>query len=383
MSGFGSMLGPVSVQGLTDVNTNLTNIQRSLSELLQTISSVTVTTNFIVDATPFLNNGTVPSAGTITAATLAASSLIGNATGAGAIPTAIGVSAPLGFSGTNLTFGTIAASSLLANSSAIGAVPTATGLTSALAFTAGSLGFNTIAASSLLANSSGIGAVPAATGLTSALAFTGGNLGFNTIAATTVLANAAGVSSTPTPTTVSGSLSFIAGALNVPTSLPPNGAAGGDLGSTYPNPTVLQVHGVTTNSSAAAGFVGEYISSTVLVGSAVALTTATPANVTSISLTAGDWDVTGTVAFNPAGTTTQTILTGAVSQTSATLPTIPGSGAYASLGLTFTVGVGSVLPLSTTRVSLAGTTTVYLVAQATFAVSTMGAFGFLGARRVR
>jgi hypothetical protein len=33
--------------------------------------------------------------------------------------------------------------------------------------------------------------------------------------------------------------------------------------------------------------------------------------------------------------------------------------------------------------SLASTTTVYLVAQAAFTVAAMGAFGFIGARRVR
>ena len=163
----------------------------------------------------------------------------------------------------------------------------------------------------------------------------------------------------------------------------PTGSAGGDLTGTYPNPNVAQVHGTATNDNAGAGIVGEFISSTVLVGAAVALTTATPANITSISLTAGDWDVWGTVAFNPAGTTTITDEFGGINTVSATLPTAPGSGAYASFSLPFTVGAGCVFPVGTARLSLASTTTVYLVAQANYAVSTMGAYGFIGARRRR
>ena len=46
--------------------------------------------------------------------------------------------------------------------------------------------------------------------------------------------------------------------------------------------------GTTTNNNAAAGCVGEYVSSAIEYASRVSLTTSTPANVTSISLTAGD-----------------------------------------------------------------------------------------------
>ena len=48
--------------------------------------------------------------------------------------------------------------------------------------------------------------------------------------------------------------------------------------------------GVTSASNAAAGSVGEIISALVAVGSPVSLVNATAKNVTSISLTAGDWD---------------------------------------------------------------------------------------------
>lgn len=142
--------------------------------------------------------------------------------------------------------------------------------------------------------------------------------------------------------------------------------------------------GTGTNDSAAAGIVGEIIESTVLVGSVVALTTATSANVTSISLTAGDWDVWGNVWFNPAATTSITRMQGAINTTSATLPTAPGAGArfaHSQAALVPNAQIG--YPVGQLRISLSGTTTVYLVAEATFTVSTLGAYGYIGARRVR
>ena len=138
--------------------------------------------------------------------------------------------------------------------------------------------------------------------------------------------------------------------------------------------------GTGTNDAAVAGYIGEFVSSTVLVGSAVSLTTATNADVTSISLTAGDWDVWGQVGFSPAATTTQTIIIAWVNDTSVTLPTAPG---YTFLGLPFTTGVGSIIPVPKRRFSLASTTTIYLGARSSFAVDTNAAYGSIFARRVR
>jgi hypothetical protein len=142
--------------------------------------------------------------------------------------------------------------------------------------------------------------------------------------------------------------------------------------------------GTTTNDSANAGSVGEYISSTVLTGSAVSLTTATNANITSISLTAGDWDVSGVVSFNMAATTSVQQYQVAVSTTSATLPTVP-PWARQNLNVNpYAPGaISAHMPTGVIRMSLSGTTTVYLVAQSTFTVSTMAAYGFIAARRMR
>lgn len=143
------------------------------------------------------------------------------------------------------------------------------------------------------------------------------------------------------------------------------------------------VIGTTTNDNAAAGSVGEIIESQITGGSAVPLTVSgTAYDVTSISLTAGDWDVWGNIGFLPNAATTFTVIQGAINTTSATMAN-PNNGAAFLLQLTFTTGQIQTVPVGQKRLSLAGTTTVYLIAAANFAVNTMGAFGSISARRVR
>lgn len=148
--------------------------------------------------------------------------------------------------------------------------------------------------------------------------------------------------------------------------------------------SAVGIKGSITNDSAPAGSVGEIISATVAVGSAVALTTAVSANVTSISLTAGDWDVRGTVAFTPAASTSVTAMLGGVSSTTAALPAATTGALFAQYQAALVAGaINPSYPTGPTRLSLAVTTTVFLVAQGQFTVSTMGAYGALNARRVR
>lgn len=146
--------------------------------------------------------------------------------------------------------------------------------------------------------------------------------------------------------------------------------------------STVGIKGTATNDSVQAGSIGEFISSTITSGATVSLTTATSTNVTSISLTAGDWDVFGTAAFSPAGSTTVTQLQAGVSTTSGTLPT-PPNGGYVSLNTTWATGVGELFTVGTSRALLTTTTSYFLVVNGTFAVSTMGAYGFIGARRRR
>ncbi len=146
----------------------------------------------------------------------------------------------------------------------------------------------------------------------------------------------------------------------------------------------INIVGTNTNDNAAAGEIGEFVSSNVASGSAVSLTTATAANVTSVSLTAGDWDCFGNVGFAPNASTSTTAYAGWISTTSATLPTVPNSGAEASYSLPWSsTTFNALFPVGVIRLSLSGTTTVFLSAYAAFTVSTNGAYGFIGCRRVR
>ncbi len=143
--------------------------------------------------------------------------------------------------------------------------------------------------------------------------------------------------------------------------------------------------GTTTNDNAASGSVGQVVSSSVASGSPVPLTNGTPADITSISLTAGDWDVYPNVMFVSAGAGfTLGNAVGWASTTSATLPALEetallnnGAGGL----LIGAVAYGFTAPFQ--RLSLASTTTVYLSTQSNFSTGTVGAFGRIYARRRR
>jgi hypothetical protein len=146
--------------------------------------------------------------------------------------------------------------------------------------------------------------------------------------------------------------------------------------------TALPRAGVTDGSNAAAGQIGEYISQTVLVGAAVPLASGVTSTVTTISLTAGDWDVSGNVAFQPVPAASVTAVIAGISL-GAVFATEPSGGAIQALIVPFTTGQFQTLLAGTLRVSVAATTTVYLLAQGTFSGGTCGAYGFIGARRRR
>lgn len=149
--------------------------------------------------------------------------------------------------------------------------------------------------------------------------------------------------------------------------------------------TTLKVQGTTTNNNATAGDVGEVISSTVAAGGA-SVSNNVAKNVTTISLTAGDWDVYGNVGFSGAGATVVQLLQGGISTTTATLPALDQQGinAFTSSSGTGLFNISQVTVwCMPTRISLATTTTVYLVALANFTTSTCTAFGSILARRAR
>ena len=152
--------------------------------------------------------------------------------------------------------------------------------------------------------------------------------------------------------------------------------------------------GTTTNDNAPAGYIGERIFSTVPIGSSVSLVTGVGKTITSISLTAGDWDVSGGVDLTTGATTNWTQIFAEPSPTdnSIAIGQAGGSGIdpEAVVQLAAANSSGNVpgaitfnVPLPVARISLASTTTIFLVVQATFTISTMTAFGTIRARRVR
>jgi hypothetical protein len=158
------------------------------------------------------------------------------------------------------------------------------------------------------------------------------------------------------------------------------------------NTAGTKIRGTTTNDAAAAGFVGEYLTESRVRSSATSLTTNTSVNVTTanITLTAGDWDVGGVVGFDAGATTSMTNVIAAISLTSATVPgtdviNVPTSNELRvqysqSAGVTYTVGHVVIPPF---RISVSSSTTIYLVAQSAFTVSTMSTYGSYWARRAR
>lgn len=150
--------------------------------------------------------------------------------------------------------------------------------------------------------------------------------------------------------------------------------------TSFSGPTV----GVTDASSAAAGQVGEVISSEVLSGSAVALTTSTDTNVTSIPLTAGDWEARGNVCLTNVGSPTATALLAWISDVSATVPTRPNKGGMQQLLFAANTTNGTCLATGTRRFNVASTTTVYLSTMEIFSGGTSSsAYGYIEARRMR
>lgn len=138
------------------------------------------------------------------------------------------------------------------------------------------------------------------------------------------------------------------------------------------------IKGTTTNNNAAAGYVGEFTSSTVAQGSAVNFAlSGTGYNITSLSLGAGDWDLEGIGGFVPGVGVSVTQIGVGISTTSgaqgplATVVNSPGNSNPCAY------------PVTRTRISLASTTTVYLAAVGYFSGGTLGAYGYLSARRVR
>lgn len=142
--------------------------------------------------------------------------------------------------------------------------------------------------------------------------------------------------------------------------------------------------GTTTNDSAAAGNVGEVVRSSV---TSVALPTTTQfGDLTSISLTAGDWLVSGLMNYlDNSGTLTNIIL--GISTTTGNSSTGLVSGDNEAIanygGAAFTAVPSGALAVPSYHLQLATTTTVYLKYSATYTGTPGSVSGRISAVRIR
>lgn len=191
-----------------------------------------------------------------------------------------------------------------------------------------------------------------------------------------------GTPTTLVGTNITGTASALSIGGNAATATTATNQSGGTVAATTisasstitPN-TVAGIVGTTLADNAQAGSVGER---TGAVGSAVALTTATPLNVCSVLIQPGDWFIYGVVQFIPAATTPMTVIQAGFSTTSATFG---GFSSYTLLQLPFTAGAAQGMTIPIGRLNISVATTLYLVASSTFTISTCAVSGALSALR--
>jgi hypothetical protein len=144
--------------------------------------------------------------------------------------------------------------------------------------------------------------------------------------------------------------------------------------------TPTNIGGRTSGTAAPAGSIGERITATAA-PAAVSLTTATSATVTSISLTAGVWLITGAVNYTPAATTSISQWAQGANSVAATLG---AQDTYSKVVLAAEVPTAVVFtePIVPLTINISASQTEYLVAQATFTLSTLTAGGTIVATRI-
>lgn len=99
-----------------------------------------------------------------------------------------------------------------------------------------------------------------------------------------------------------------------------------------------------------------------------------------LSLTAGDWDVEGTVTYTKAANTVVAYTRQGITMTEATFG---NEGTFTATAAAISSAIPSSFATPTVRVNISASTYVVLTAQAGFTTSTLSAIGFIRARRVR
>ena len=154
---------------------------------------------------------------------------------------------------------------------------------------------------------------------------------------------------------------------------------GGTFTGTLDGQGQLKGKGTATNDSPSAGYIGEYIESNITTATNVPTSTQY-GDLTSISLTAGDWDVSADIRFYLNGATC-TEVSGGIKTTSGN--SAPVEPAFGGSGPPPTSAYSSAIHVSSAQFLLASTTTIYLKYEATYPAGTPQARGIIRARRSR
>lgn len=334
------------LNGNNATNANLTGVITSVGNATSIASQTGIGSKFVVDASPTITGLTVTGSFTATG-------LVGNA--ALANSTISGIS--LGSNLSTLTFGSH--------------------LTSGGSSYNGSAGI-TITSDATAANTASTIMLRDGSGQVAATTFTGALAGNATTAST---ASAVAVSNITG--TASGVLTFLATSTSANFASVLTDETGSASGGVVVFNKAPNIIGSATNDAAAAGSIGEYLTNN---AGGVSMAGGTAKTVTSVSLTAGDWDVEWFVNVQPAATTNVTQVTSSISTTDNTISFTIGDYSllqYGAGGLVAGASNGIGMVGYKQRVSLSGTTTYYLVSSVNFSVSTLTASGIIGARRAR
>lgn len=139
--------------------------------------------------------------------------------------------------------------------------------------------------------------------------------------------------------------------------------------------------GNTDGSSPCAGCVGEFIQSRVTTFTNAPAATGLWGDITSISLTAGDWDVTGVVVLQPNGATVTDFDIG-ISSSSGNSATGLQAGDNQIETLPPTAAADVTLVIPSFRVNISSTTIYYLKANISYSIATPKDTARISARRV-
>lgn len=149
-------------------------------------------------------------------------------------------------------------------------------------------------------------------------------------------------------------------------------SATGIISPKYPS----GINGNISGNSPSPGSMSEYPTPS---GSAVSLTSTVSANIASITLSAGDWDITGTGGISAATTTQVTSIQIGFSTTSAIFGSYGTYWSWAQTSSLTNLSMNNVIPTYRSISSLP--VTIYCVGQATFLISTTSANCNITARR--